>query len=327
VDTLSLVEVVQSLEVLLRQGDSRLTVLDDSRVSDGFGDDNSAVTNVVRGENATGGGLVLVGKLENQLVLEKRASDGTKGREGSHDDVVLLAELHELELGEQRVQLDLVDSRDNLGLLEQLLEVGDGEVGDTDRLGLASLEDSLHLLPGLGLRAGLVNVSRSVLSKRVNGVVTVGVEGNRPVNQEHVDIVETKSLERHVEVLLDSVMVSDPDLGGDKDVLSLHTLLHGSLDTKADGVLVSVVEGGVNVSVATLGESALDSTGNLLGGGLPGSQTDGRDGLAVVHGKVDRSHCDCCVFVNVLISNHNMENSPFIYIIRGKLGSPTSPRC
>lgn len=313
-DTLGLVEVVQSLEVLLGQGDGGLSVLDDSRVGDRLGDDHGAVTNVVGGEDSSGRGVVLVGQRDDELVLEQRATDRAKGREGGHDNVVLLAEFHELELGQQRVELDLVDGGDNLGLLEQLLEVRDGEVGDTDRLGLAGLQNSLHLLPGLGLGAGLVNVSRAIGSQGVDGVVTVRVEGNGPVDEEHVDVVKTQSLQRHVEVLLDSVVVGDPDLGGDEDVFSLDTLLHGSLDSESHGVFVSVVEGGVNVSVASLGEGALDGASHLLGGGLPGSKTDGRDGLAVVESKVERSHCVFVGDLDVLFDgDFGQDSPPFIY--------------
>ena len=61
-----------------------------------------------------------------------------------------VAVLQEFPLRVLRVELDLVGSRDDLGNLKELLEVGNGEVGDTNGLGLAGGNKSLHSLVGLG---------------------------------------------------------------------------------------------------------------------------------------------------------------------------------
>ena len=49
------------------------------------------------------------------------------------------------------MELDLVNGWHNLGawIIEQLLEVCDAEVGDTNGLHLAGLGELLHFLPGL----------------------------------------------------------------------------------------------------------------------------------------------------------------------------------
>jgi hypothetical protein len=66
---------------------------------------------------------VLLGNLDNGLGLEHGAARATE-RAISHDvDALLVAEVDDLLLREGRVVLDLVDSRDNGRLSQQLLEV------------------------------------------------------------------------------------------------------------------------------------------------------------------------------------------------------------
>lgn len=65
-------------------------------------------------------------------------------------DALRVAVLQESPLGVLGVKLDLVGSGDDLGNLKELLEVGNGEVGDTNCLGLASGNEGLHGLVGLG---------------------------------------------------------------------------------------------------------------------------------------------------------------------------------
>lgn len=65
-------------------------------------------------------------------------------------DVLLLAEVDELRAGVVGVELDLVDGGDSLagGVREELLQVLDGEVGNTNVPG-AGATNLLHLLPCL----------------------------------------------------------------------------------------------------------------------------------------------------------------------------------
>jgi hypothetical protein len=70
-----------------------------------------------------------------------------------------------------RVQFYLVDGRNDLGGLEKGLEVSDTKVGDTDGSGLASIDELLHLLPGVGELPVLVD---NCLVLRVDGVWSEG---------------------------------------------------------------------------------------------------------------------------------------------------------
>lgn len=65
------------------------------------------------------------------------------------------------------MDLHLVDGRDDLGGLQEGLEVSDTKVGDTDGSGLAGVDELLHFLPGVGEFPVLVD---NGLVLRVDGV-------------------------------------------------------------------------------------------------------------------------------------------------------------
>ena len=101
-----------------------------------------------------------------------------------------------LEVG---VQLDLVDSGSDLGLVEQLRQVFDHEVADADGPDLAVLQQRLQ--PSVGLKR-LVEAGRQ-----------------RLVQGQQVDLVDTQlagALVEGVQRLVIAV-VADPDLGLQKD--------------------------------------------------------------------------------------------------------------
>lgn len=72
-------------------------------------------------------------------------------------DALLLAVVHELGAGVVGVELNLVDGGDSLaaGVVQELLHVLNGEVGDTNVLDAARSGELLHLLPGLDDCGGL----------------------------------------------------------------------------------------------------------------------------------------------------------------------------
>lgn len=96
------------------------------------------------------------------------------------------------------------------------------------------------------------------------------------MNQEHVDIVEAKVfqllLAGPADVLL--LVVSAPELGGDKEILALDkTVLDSHGDTLSDGLLVLVVAGAVNQTVADL-DRVVDCLGSILGVDFPAAETN-----------------------------------------------------
>ncbi len=77
---------------------------------------------------------------------------GSQRRVGLGHDVVLEAVLHQLLVGQEGVDFNLVEVRLDLGVLEELLQAFNGPVGDTDSPGLLVFVQLLHGLPcGLGV--------------------------------------------------------------------------------------------------------------------------------------------------------------------------------
>ena len=58
-------------------------------------------------------------------------------------DTLLLAEIHNLPLWQRRMVLNLIDSRHNRGMGEQLLEVANTVIRDTDSLDFSGLHELL----------------------------------------------------------------------------------------------------------------------------------------------------------------------------------------
>lgn len=172
--------------------------------------------------------------------------------------------------------LDLVDGGHDLGLGEELLEVDLGVVGHANGLGLARLDERLHLLPGgdVVVVPGDVALAVGQLGEAV--VVAVRVHADGPVDEEQVDVLEPEALERLVEPELGAGAVCVPQLGGDENVLALDvTGVDGVLDALADLVLVAVAVGSVDQPVPYL-ERIGDGVGDLTGTGLPGACVEGR---------------------------------------------------
>ena len=96
-------------------------------------------------------GLALaLGNLLQDLVVGKRRVGGAEAGVGSAVDALLLTVLDELGGRVVGVEFDLVDGGNGLAgfVLEEDLEVLDGEVGDTDVLDAARGRQLLELSPG-----------------------------------------------------------------------------------------------------------------------------------------------------------------------------------
>jgi hypothetical protein len=158
-----------------------------------------------------------------------------------------------LEVG---VGLDLVDRRGESGAVDEVHEPVGVEVRDADCLDHALLVEGTHGAP------------RAV-------VVAIGL-----VDQVQVEVVEAQTLQRGVERLLGVFLagVLHPQLRGDEQLLAGDA---AGGDGAADGFLVAVGGGGVEVAVAG-GQGAGDGLLGLLGGDLEDAEAEDRHLDAVV---------------------------------------------
>lgn len=226
---------------------------------------------------------------------------GAQWRVGLGQDIVLEAVLNEFLVGQEGMNLDLIDVGLDLGELEQLLEPFNGPVRDTNGLGLAFLVELLHCPPcGLGVLGEvfqddvlfvywLVAVqtedsgSQNYLSIRADLglLLRLLLCGNRPVDQVEVDVVDLELLQgvlKRPDDILVAVQVV-PDLGADENILALDrgVLLEEILDGIADLVLVLVEPGAIQVSVSGL-ESTSDSVVGLAFSTLAGEGSEPNSG-------------------------------------------------
>lgn len=177
-----------------------------------------------------------LGNRLHQLVLQNWTAGRAQRRVGLHHDTLALAELDQLVLGEKRMELHLIGSRDDLGVGQELFEVGYAPVGDTDSLGLAGSWDLLHQLPGLLGRPVWVN-STSAIWVQWDLLVASLLHGNRPVDEKQVDVVQTELFERFVETRLGVPVESAPNFGGDEELGTWDT---GCLDSFSNGFLLTI---------------------------------------------------------------------------------------
>lgn len=271
-------DVIENGEIVGTQLDN-LGVLDDSRGSSGLGQNNSSRGDVVADKNGARSGVVLLSQSQDVLVGEKRTTSGAKRRVGFDDDSLFLAEFSDVQLRKQRVVLDLVGSRDDFGLLQQVSQIRNGEVGDTNALDLgAFLVELFELSPGLDDAERGIVISGSIRSGRDQRMVTIRIESNWPVNEQKINIVETKLLERQVQRLLDSAVISRENLGSDKDFFTSDLSRgNGLLDTSSNLFLVAISKGSINVLITSFGQSIFDGLFDSSLRRLPGTETQGRN--------------------------------------------------
>ena len=162
-------------------------------------------------------------------------------------------------LREVGVQLNLVDSRNHAGLLDDLAQLLLREVRNTNGADLTLLLQLNQRAPRIQVQA-LLRLS--------------------PVNQVQVNVVGAQLLQRSVE-RLEGVLVAlvgVPQLGGEEDILTSHV---GGGDGTAHARLVAVDGGGVDVAVAGLKGGAHDLLSDLVLN-LPHTVAQLRDSSTVI---------------------------------------------
>lgn len=146
--------LVNSLKVGIVQLDALEVGLDTLGVG-ALGENDVAAADTPGNQHLSQGVAALLGDLVQGLVLGDALAGGghlvlrAQRRVGLGQDVVREAVLHQLIVGQEGVDLDLVDVRLHLGEFGHLLQLGDGPVGDTDGLGLAVGVELLHGAPCL----------------------------------------------------------------------------------------------------------------------------------------------------------------------------------
>lgn len=245
-----------------------LEILPDPGRRHALGDDGVAANlapsqnDLCRGSADLIGNRLDLGAGDEQRDIEEVVA---KGRVGGNMDILLLCKSDELLGAENRVTLDLVDGGDDAGLLDEGLEVLDGEVGDADGadLGLGQLSDGL---PGLNVGYGGVDVDFVCGGEweEVRVGVLAGAKRDWPVDKVEVEVVELELGEGVVESGFDvfGVVLRIPQLGGDEDILTLEARNLGERLLDALGnfllVLVAVVGGKLSAVNFSDGNRAME---------------------------------------------------------------------
>lgn len=265
---------VDGLNVFRGEGEVKaLEVALDARGGQALGQDDVTASSVPIEQDLCGSLVVLGGNRIDGGIL-KLVTSG-KGGVSLDLDTVGVAELDESLALAEGVDLDLIDGRNDGGVLNKTLDVRGTKVGDADGPYLAELLGGLEGAPGI--KALLLILGRGV-------------------NQVQVEIVQTELLQRGAEGIEGGLVtvVSIPQLGADVDILTGSAgLLKPSADGTTASLLVGISGSRVNVAVAGI-QSGGDGILSLLAvGGLVNTQGDLGDGVTVVQldgGRADRGN-------------------------------------
>lgn len=191
-------------------------------------------------------------------------------------------------LQESGVSLNLVGSRHNTGGLNNSIDVLNGEVGYTNVLDLG-LGQGNQGLPGVHEGDAVVqgNLIGLLLGRGKQGRADVSHqgEGDRPVDEVQVEVVELELGEGVVQGLLDDLGAVGvvPQLGGDEEILSLETkVLETLVKTLGDLLLVLVDLGQIEMTVSRF-QGLVDADRDLTGLRLPCSVAES----AILPGKIE----------------------------------------
>jgi len=277
-------QILKLLELLVGKVD-RLQVGVNPGSCDRLGQSDDPSLDQPRDKNGSTVDRVLVGNSLDGLVLSQVGTVGSAQRRvGAGKDVVFLQVCNELGLRALDGEFDLVgNGLDPDTAVQELVGSVNVEVGDTNGLGQALVNELLHLLPRRGDIVGELNVELvlavlafdSVVKGWDNTLGGVNLEVDVPVHEVQVEVLQAEVLQGVLDGELDvfGVVVQLKELGSDENLLSGDT---GLLDTLTDFGLVPVSPGAVDVPVAVL-EGVLNGLCDLTLGRLPSTETDRRD--------------------------------------------------
>jgi len=161
----------------------------------------------------------------------------------------------ELLVLEEGVRFDLVDGRLDSAVLQQVVELFDVKVGDTNVLDETLVDTVFEVLPSLD-SSFLAHVTRRV-------------------DEVHVHVGQLELLQRVLNGIQGSLVVGIPELRGDEDVLSLDTrLLSPRSNGSSDGLFVGVSGSTIDVTVTGVKGPFDGLLGSVVVGGLVDTESD-----------------------------------------------------
>lgn len=95
--------------------------------------------------------MMFLRQFDYRLIGKQRTTRTAERAVGRNEDTLRLAELYNFLLRQQRMILDLVDSRHNISFRQQFFEERLAEVCHPNRLRFASLQQLFHLLVSLDI--------------------------------------------------------------------------------------------------------------------------------------------------------------------------------
>jgi hypothetical protein len=138
------------------------------------------------------------------------------------------------------------------------------------------------------------HVARTVGVGREFVVIALRVGENGPVDQEHVNVLQTQALQALLQCQFQAGVIRCPRLGHDHDILALDARREGLLQTLANLILVAIAVSAIDESIARF-ESVNDGFLDFARLGFPGAESYGWHELAIVEFEGLVSHVCWCL--------------------------------
>lgn len=222
---------------------------------DGLGNDTPALLNAPDEHYLLDSLALLLSQFQESGVLVKRRVGGSQARVSGAVNALGGAVGNQLGRGVVGVQLNLVNGRNDLAarVIQELLEVLDAEVGDTNVLNLASGRELLEFLPAEMLawvptvgeiKRSLPSLNEVPVRQVLLCVVRVGRAG--PVHQVEIDVIQAKALEGRVNALSNAMVPGVVQLSGNPDLTTGNTRVP---DTVTDLSFIAIGKSTAGLSI------------------------------------------------------------------------------